>query len=109
MQEHALTETNNRIQQLQWELEAARREGQAQQSRGGMFGGLFGGDGQQPPPMPPPPQPQHAPGYQQMAQQGRTGSGFLGTAAAVGAGAVGGLVLGNVLSDVFSNDEEQQS
>ncbi|MEY4794131.1 MAG: hypothetical protein RL724_1067, partial [Pseudomonadota bacterium] len=37
-QEAALVEANNRIQQLEWEVEAARREGQAQ--KGGMLGGL---------------------------------------------------------------------
>ncbi|MBJ7251707.1 MAG: DUF2076 family protein, partial [Acetobacteraceae bacterium] len=52
-QEAALVEANNRIQQLEWEVEAVRREGQAQ--KGGMLGGLFGGN--RPAPMPPRPQP----------------------------------------------------
>jgi len=99
VQEHALSEANNRIQQLEWKLEAARREGQVQQSRRGMLGGLFGG--QSPEPMPPPPQSTHAPGYQEVQQQGRAGSGFIGTAMAAVTGVAGGMVLGNVLGSAL--------
>ncbi|MFN6955857.1 MAG: DUF2076 domain-containing protein, partial [Acetobacteraceae bacterium] len=58
VQEAALIEANNRIQQLEWEVENARRQAQAQAAQaggGGMFGGLFGGRqaAQMPPPMPP--------------------------------------------------------
>ncbi|WP_137124698.1 DUF2076 family protein [Roseomonas sp. HF4] len=102
--EAALIEASNRIQQLEWEVEAAQRQGQAQAAQaggGGMFGGLFGGrsNAQMPPPMPPRPRPQYPAGYnpQAMAQQGRGGMGFLGTAAAAAAGVVGGMMLGNLL------------
>ena len=55
VQEAALVEATNRIQQLEWEVENARRQGQAQAAQaggGGMFGGLFGGrsNAQMPPP-----------------------------------------------------------
>jgi hypothetical protein len=102
--EAALIEANNRIQQLEWEAENARRQGQAQAAQaggGGMFGGLFGGrsNAQMPPPMPPRPRPQYPAGHnpQALAQQGRGGMGFLGTAAAAAAGVVGGMMLGNML------------
>jgi hypothetical protein len=96
VQEAALTEMQNRVQQLEWEVENARRQGQAAQNRG-MLGGLFGGGGGRPAPMPPRPQPQYPPGYNPgMLQQGR-GSGFLGTALMTAAGVAGGMVLGNAI------------
>ncbi|WP_198373245.1 DUF2076 domain-containing protein, partial [Roseomonas rosulenta] len=104
VQEAALIEANNRIQQLEWEVENARRQGQAQAAQaggGGMFGGLFGGrsNAPMPPAMPPRPQPQYPPGYnpQALQQQSRGGMGFLGTAAAAAAGVAGGMLLGNML------------
>ena len=92
-QEAALVEANNRIQQLEWEVESARREGQAQ--KGGMLGGLFGGN--RPAPMPPRPQPYYPPGHNPQALQQRPGGGFLGTALATAAGVAGGIMLGNML------------
>lgn len=109
VQEAALVEATNRIQQLEWEVENARRQGQAQAAQaggGGVFGGLFGGrsNAAVPPPMPPRPQPQYPAGYNPQAlapQQGRGGMGFLGTAAAAAAGVAGGMLLGNMLSSAF--------
>ncbi len=108
VQEAALVEANNRIQRLEWEVENARRDGQAQVAQagsGGMLGGLFGGrsNARMPAAMPPPPQPQYPPGYnpQAMQQQGRGGMGFLGTAVAAAAGVAGGMMLGNMLSSAF--------
>lgn len=108
VQEAALIEANNRIQRLEWDVENARREGQAQMAQagsGGMLGGLFGGrsNARMPAAMPPPPQPQYPPGYnpQAMQQQGRGGMGFLGTAVAAAAGVAGGMMLGNMLSSAF--------
>src|SRR5690242_6273808 len=52
VQEHALTEAQNRIQRLDWELQQAqeavqqaqqRQQQQSSGSGGGIFGGLFGG------------------------------------------------------------------
>jgi hypothetical protein len=96
VQEAALVEMQNRIQQLEWEAENANRQAQSAQSRTGLSG-LFGG-GSRPAPMPPRPQPQYPPGYNPgMMQQGRGGSGFLGTALMTAAGVAGGLVLGNAI------------
>lgn len=113
VQEAALIEAQNRIRQLEWEVENARRQGQAMASQAsqprGAFGGLFGGGGRPsvppPAPMPPPPQPQYPAGYNpaMMQQaQGRSGMGFLGTAAAAAAGVAGGMLIGNMLTGAFS-------
>jgi hypothetical protein len=98
-QEAALIEANNRMQQLEWEAEAARREGQAQ--KGGMLGGLFGGN--RPAPMPPRPQPYYPPGHNPQALQQRPGGGFLGTALATAAGVAGGIMLGNMLMSALGS------
>jgi hypothetical protein len=104
VQEHALVEAQNRIQQLEWQLENTQAQAQAsQQGRGGMFGGLFGGGGQRPMPMRPQPQPQYPPGYNPGALQQGQGRGFLGTAVMTAAGVAGGLVLGNMLMSAFSD------
>lgn len=97
VQEHALVEAQNRIQQLEWELENQTRQAQAAQNRG-----LFGFGGARPAPMPPPPQPQYPQGYNPQAIQGRQGPGFLGTALTTAAGVAGGLVVGNMLMNAFS-------
>ena len=114
VQEAALVEANNRIQQLEWEVENARRQGQAaaaQAGGGGMFGGLFGGrsNAPMPPPMPPRPQPQYPAGYNPAAlqQQSRGGMGFLGTAVAAAAGVAGGMMIGNMLSSAFGGGAAQ--
>jgi hypothetical protein len=112
VQEHALVQAQNRIQELEWQLENAQRQMQAQQSAprgGGLFGGMFGGGQQQRPvPMAPPPQPIQPP--QQMSpammQGGRGGSGFLGSALTTAAGVAGGMVLGNMLMNAFSGGGE---
>jgi hypothetical protein len=116
VQEAALVEASNRIQQLEWEVENARRQGQAQAAQaggGGMFGGLFGGRSNtpMPPAMPPRPQPQFPPGYnpQAMQQQSRGGMGFLGTAAAAAAGVAGGMLLGNMLMSAMGGGGAAQA
>lgn len=107
VQEHALVEMQNRIQQLEWELENAQRQGQAAQSRGGMFGGMFGGGGSRPAPMPPRPQPQYPPGYNPAAMQQGGGRGFLGTAMMTAVGVAGGLMLGNALMGALGGGAAQ--
>lgn len=93
VQEHALVAANNRIRELEYQLEGTRRQADAAKSRG-----IFGLGGRSPEPMPPPPQPQYPPNYNPQAlQQGRGGSGFLGTALTTAAGVAGGMVLGNML------------
>lgn len=114
--EAALIEANNRIRQLEWEVENATRQGQAQAAQaggGGMLGGLFGGRSNtpMPPPMPPRPQPQYPPGHnpQALAQQSRGGMGFLGTAASAAAGVAGGMLLGNMLMNAFGSGGAAQA
>ena len=118
VQEAALVEANNRIQRLEWEVENARRQGQAAAAQagggGGVFGGLFGGGrpaANMPPAMPPPPQPQYPPGYnpQALQPQGRGGMGFLGTAASAAAGVAGGMLLGNMLMNAFGGHGAAQA
>ncbi|MDQ1080491.1 DUF2076 domain-containing protein [Pseudoroseomonas cervicalis] len=104
VQEHALVQAQNRIQELEWQLENTQRQAEAaQQSRGGLFGGMFGGGAQRPVPMSPRPQPMQPP--QQVPpgmMQQRSGPGFLGTALTTAAGVAGGMVLGNMLMSAFS-------
>ena len=100
VQEHALVEMQNRIQQLEWEVENAQRQGQAAQAKGGLFG-MFGGS-QRPAPMPPRPQPQYPPGYNPGMMQQRQGGGFMATAMMTAVGVAGGLLLGNALMSAFS-------
>ena len=120
VQEAALIEAQNRLRQMEWEVENARRQGQAMASQAsaprGAFGGLFGGGGRPavpaPAPMPPPPQPQYPVGYNPQAMQqaqGRSGMGFLGTAAAAAAGVAGGMMLGNMLSGAFGGGNAHAS
>jgi uncharacterized protein len=58
VQEHALTEAQNRIQRLEWELQQAQQAAQQAQQPGpkpggGFFSGLFGGGGSRPQAVPP--------------------------------------------------------
>lgn len=101
VQEHALVAAQNRIQELEWELEAQTRQAQAANNRG-----FMGFGGSRPAPMPPRPQPMQAPGG--MIPQ-RQGSGFLGTALMTAAGVAGGLVLGNMLMNAFSGGGAAQA
>ncbi|MFC0389522.1 DUF2076 domain-containing protein [Muricoccus vinaceus] len=106
VQEAALVQAQNRIQELEWQLENTERQAQAtQQSRGGLFGGMFGGGQRQQVPMTPRPQPIQPPMGAMtpgMMQQGGGGSGFLGTALTTAAGVAGGMVLGNMMMGMFS-------
>jgi len=126
VQEHAVVEAQNRIRQLEWELQQTRQAlQQAQQQSqgrqgGGFFSNLFGGGAgarQGPPPggpgpwgqqagpqqgyYAPPPPPQYPPGYNPGVFQ-RQGSGFLGSALTTAAGVAGGIVAGNALMNLFS-------
>ncbi len=128
VQEHALAEATNQINQLQAALQQARAAAQAapapaaaaspwgqqaapapQPSRG-FLGSLFGSSQpQQPQYAPQPqyaqpmmaPQPQYAPGYQPGMFQ-RSGSGFLGSALTTAAGVAGGVMAANALTSLFS-------
>jgi hypothetical protein len=127
VQEAALSEMNNRLTRLQWELDQARQQqtAQPQQSRG-IFGGLFGGAAAPPPPRSnpwgnaagpqpgyggqpgygaAPPPPQYSPGYRP-GMFGGGGSGFLGSALTTAAGVAGGLVVGNALMNAFEGHHD---
>jgi hypothetical protein len=110
VQEAALTEAQNRIKRLEYELNQLRAQAQAQPQSKGLFGGLFGGgQPQQPsyqPQYAPPPQPAYAPGGYQpgMFQQGG-GSGFLGSALRTAAGVAGGVLAADAISSMFSPHE----
>ncbi len=130
VQEQALGQAQNRINQLQSELQQARQapaasQGgaspwgnaapqqpqQAPQSRG-LFGGLFGGGAA--PRQPQYQQPQYAPQQQQFAPPGggmfqRGGSGFLGSALTTAAGVAGGMVAGNALMNMFSGHHDSST
>ncbi|MFL1463959.1 DUF2076 domain-containing protein [Roseococcus sp. DSY-14] len=99
VQEHALVQAQNRIQQLEWELENQSRQAQAAQNRG-----FFGFGGSRPAPMPPRPQPMQPP---TPMMGGRQGPGFLGTAMMTAAGVAGGMVLGNMLMGAFGGGAAQ--
>jgi len=132
VQEAALVEAQNRIQQLQYQNQQMQQQlQQAQQapqqsSGGGFFSGLFGGGRSQqqsaPPPgagpwggqggpqrggpqqgyYPPPPPPQYPPNYQPGMFQQRGGSGFLGSALTTAAGVAGGMLAANAITSMFS-------
>jgi len=97
VQEHALAEAQNRIRELEWQLQNQ----QAQPQSRGFLGGLFGGGAALQRPMTPPPAPLQAPNAAALQQaQGRPG--FLGTAAMTAAGVVGGVLLGNAIASWMS-------
>jgi hypothetical protein len=113
VQEAALTEAQNRIKRLEYDLQTAQQQAQAAPQQGqsrGLFGGLFGG-GQTPPPRPayqqqyapPPPQPVYAQGGYQPGMFGAGGgSGFLGSALTTAAGVAGGVLAADAISSMFS-------
>lgn len=132
VQEAALAEAQNRIRQLEWEVQQARAASQQssqQQSGGGFFKSLFGGGAAQPQQSAPPPgwgqqqaygqpqvppqQPQgyppspamYPPGYQR-GMFARQGSGFLGSALTTAAGVAGGMMVGNALSGLFGGHHD---
>ncbi|MBS1096785.1 DUF2076 domain-containing protein [Gluconobacter sphaericus] len=121
VQEAALAQAQNRIRQLEFQLQQAQQQlAQVQQSgasKPGLFGGLFGGGNRPQQSAPPPgwgaqaapqsnfaPQQQYGypPGYQPgMFQRG--GSGFLGSALTTAAGVAGGMMAANALEGLFSD------
>ncbi|GBQ97866.1 DUF2076 domain-containing protein [Asaia lannensis] len=127
VQEVALAEAQNRIRQLEFQLQQAQAQlQQAQQQQpqrpqggGGLFGGLFGGGNRQqqsaPPPgwggqpqqgyaqgyAPPPPQATLPPGYSTSMFPQR-GTGFLGSALTTATGVAGGMLAANAIESLFS-------
>lgn len=122
VQEHALVEAQNRINRLQWELQAARQAQAAppppsgspwgaaappqQPQQRGFFSNLFGGGAApQPPQYAAPPPTQYPQGYNPgMFQQ--QGPGFLGSALRTAAGVAGGVVAADALMGLFSGGHQ---
>ena len=106
VQEHALTNAQARIEELQRQLAAASRPAES----GSFLGGLFGSSKR---PAPPPPQPQPQPqsgpwGPQQPYQPGPwgapqqpAGGGFLQSALTTAVGVAGGALLFEGVSHMF--------
>jgi hypothetical protein len=92
VQEQALQAANDRITQLEQEL-------QQRPAGGGFLGGLFGGGE-----VPGKPQPSAAQQRLRDYQQ-RGGGGFLGGAMQTALGVAGGVVLGNLLMGAFAADD----
>jgi uncharacterized protein len=129
VQEQALNNLNQRVQQLEAELDEARSR---PRQSGGLLGSLFGGGRE-------PERPHGSAGFGQPGMRpgmggrpgpwggaqggpwggqpgmmgqpgafgaGRGGSGFLGTAMATAAGVAGGMMLGSALSNAFGGGAE---
>jgi uncharacterized protein len=91
VQQQALEAAQARIEELE--------QGGQRQGGGGFLGGLFGGGGQRP-------AVQGGVGPWGQAPGGAMGGGgFLAGAAQTAVGVAGGVVLGNMLGDLFSPDE----
>ncbi|KAB0886365.1 DUF2076 domain-containing protein [Cronobacter muytjensii] len=128
IQEAAMKQLNGRIQALEAEVEQLKHSASRQQSSGGFLAGLFGGNKheQEPPrpqavargsdPIPGAQQYQSAPpaGYAPQAAQGQyynnapRGGGFMAGALQTAAGVAGGVVLGNMLTSMFSHHQPQE-
>lgn len=123
VQEAALAQAQNRIRELEFQLQQVQSQlAQSRQSAsggGGFLGGLFGG-GRQAQQAPQPQQQAYPPGWGPQAQRGpqqggyapppgyqagmfpRSGSGFLGSALTTAAGVAGGMMAANALEGLFS-------
>jgi uncharacterized protein len=136
VQEHALTNLNEQMQQMQAEIQHLRAN---QQSSGGFLSGLFGGGRQNAAPQPPArayspaqqnqggmgqpanpspfnnmqpaPAPAAGPWGQRQAspQAPAAGGGFLQGALMTAAGVAGGMVAGNMLMNAFSGSKANAS
>ncbi|QIU91940.1 DUF2076 domain-containing protein [Yokenella regensburgei] len=118
IQEAAIKQLNDRIQALESEVSQLQS---AKQSSGGFLAGLFGGSNASPQPRAADPIPgadQYAQQYGQRAQNAapmgqnyapaRGGSGFMAGALQTAAGVAGGVVLGNVLMNMFGGSHPQE-
>lgn len=119
IQEAAIKQLNDRIQALESQVSQLQA---AKPSSGGFLSGLFGGGGSSRGSDPIPgaeqygrpqtsAQPQYAPQQQQSyAPQAaaRGGGGFMAGALQTAAGVAGGVVLGNMLTNMFSGSHPQE-
>ncbi|EMA8650067.1 DUF2076 domain-containing protein [Cronobacter sakazakii] len=128
IQEAAMKQLNGRIQALETEVAQLKQSASRQQSSGGFLAGLFGGNKSEPEaprpqatprgsdPIPGAQQYQSAPqaGYapQQAAPQyynnAPRGGGFMAGALQTAAGVAGGVVLGNMLTSMFSHHQPEE-
>ena len=118
IQEAAIKQLNERIQAL--ESDVSRLQSTKQNS-GGFLAGLFGGgqsssSGSEPIPgsqnyarqAPPAQQPGYAQPQAQNYAPARSGGGFMSGALQTAAGVAGGVVLGNMLMNMFSGSHPQE-
>ena len=115
MQEQALEQAQQHIEQLEYELS------QRQQSSGGFFSSLFGNSAppprSAPPRMAPPPPQQPEPAAPASGPWSRAGAtaqapqsgGFLAGAAQTAMGVAGGVLLGNAVAGMFGADKAHAS
>lgn len=117
IQEAAIKQLNERIQTLEGSLAQLQA---TKQSSGGFLAGLFGGSKPQPrvaDPIPgaqnygrptAPPQSGYAAPQAQNYTPGPSGGGFMAGALQTAAGVAGGVVLGNMLMNMFSGSHPQE-
>ena len=119
IQEAAIKQLNDRIQALESQVSQLQA---AKPSSGGFLSGLFGGGGSSRGSDPIPgaeqygrpqasAQPQDAPPQQQQTyapQAAARGGGFMAGALQTAAGVAGGVVLGNMLTNMFSGSHPQE-
>ncbi|WP_105602508.1 DUF2076 domain-containing protein [Cronobacter sakazakii] len=121
IQEAAMKQLNGRIQALEAEVAQLKQSASRQQSSGGFLAGLFGGNKSEPEaprpqatprgsdPIPGAQQyqsaPQAAPQYYNNAPRG---GGFMAGALQTAAGVAGGVVLGNMLTSMFSHHQPEE-
>jgi hypothetical protein len=118
IQEAAIKQLNDRIQALESQVSQLQA---AKPSSGGFLSGLFGGGGSSRGSDPIPgaeqygrpqasAQPQYAPPQQQnyAPQAAARGGGFMAGALQTAAGVAGGVVLGNMLTNMFSGSHPQE-
>ncbi|ELY4853034.1 DUF2076 domain-containing protein [Cronobacter turicensis] len=127
IQEAAMKQLNGRIQALEAEVAQLKHSASRQQSSGGFLAGLFGGNKSEPEaprpqatprgsdPIPGAQQYQSAPqpGYAPQAAPGQynnapRGGGFMAGALQTAAGVAGGVVLGNMLTSMFSHSQPEE-
>ncbi|AZP34627.1 DUF2076 domain-containing protein [Cronobacter sakazakii] len=122
IQEAAMKQLNGRIQALEAEVAQLKQSASRQQSSGGFLAGLFGGNKSEPEA----PRPQATPRgsdpipgaqqYQSAPQQAAPqyynnaprGGGFMAGALQTAAGVAGGVVLGNMLTSMFSHHQPEE-
>ncbi|WP_024555688.1 DUF2076 domain-containing protein [Franconibacter pulveris 1160] len=130
IQEAAIKELNSRIQGLEAQVAQLQHAAKQQQSSGGFLAGLFGGGSRASEPQPqaqtgrsadPIPGAQNyqgaapgsynnapAQGYAQQNYSAPRGGGFMAGALQTAAGVAGGVVLGNMLTSMFSHHQPEE-